>query len=127
MFEISIQSHFCGAHQLKGYHGPCERMHGHNWEVEIFLKGLRINHLGILLDFQHAKEFLQAVLSKIDHQNLNELAPFKKENPSAENIARYVFNEIARKIKGTRVRIQRVRVSETPGTAAWYGRSANTR
>lgn len=125
MFEISIKSHFCGAHSLKGYEGKCANLHGHNWEVEIFLRGSRTNRLGMLVDFKHAKKLLQDVLSKIDHHNLNRLPPFKKENPSAENIAKYVFGELSRKIKFPNCRLQRVRVSETPSNAAFFGPNCN--
>lgn len=123
MFEISIKSHFCGAHFLKGYKGKCANLHGHNWEVEIFLRGTKTNRLGMLVDFKEAKETLRAVLEKLDHQNLNVLPFFKKVNPTAENIAKFIFNELLPKFNFSNCRLHRVRVSETAGTAAFYGRS----
>lgn len=122
MFEISIKSHFCGAHRLNGYDGLCANLHGHNWEVEIFLRGARTNRLGMLVDFKDVKEILHEVLAKIDHQNLNALPFFKKVNPTAENIAKFIFDELFPKFNSSHYRLTRVRVSETPGTAAYYRR-----
>ncbi len=122
MFEISIKSHFCGAHSLVGYKGPCANLHGHNWEVEIFLRGARTNRLGMLVDFKQAKKELQAVLEKLDHQHLNALPVFRKTNPTAENIARLFFDELYPKFNSPACRLDRVRVSESAGTSAYYSR-----
>ena len=122
MFEISIKDHFCGAHRLKGYDGLCANLHGHNWEVEIFLRGSKTNHMGMLVDFKQVKETLLSVLKKIDHQNLNALPVFKKINPTAENIAKLIFNDLFPKFNSTDCRLDRVRVSESAGTSAYYGR-----
>lgn len=120
MFEISIKGHFCGAHCLKGYDGPCANLHGHNWEVEVFLRGPGLNRLGMLMDYRLLKELLRKVLADLDHQNLNLLPHFKKNNPTAENIAKFIFNKLAPQIRPANCRLQRVRASETPGTAAYY-------
>jgi len=134
MFEISVKSHFCGAHKLNGYIGPCANLHGHNWEVEIFLRGTQTNRLGMLVDFKNVKEIINRVLVKLDHQNLNALPIFKKTNPTAENIAKFIFDELFPKFNSSNppatlgvalragCRLHRVRVSETAGTAACYGR-----
>ncbi|MDD5679603.1 MAG: 6-carboxytetrahydropterin synthase QueD [Kiritimatiellae bacterium] len=121
MFEISIKSHFCGAHRLAGYQGPCVNLHGHNWEVAIFLRGAKPNRLGMLVDFKEVKEALQGVLGRFDHRNLNDLPIFKKTNPTAENIARLIFNELAPDLKSSKYCLHRVRVSESAGTSACYG------
>lgn len=120
MIEVSIKSHFCGAHKLNGYKGPCANLHGHNWEVEVFLRGARTNPLGMLVDFKEVKEILHAVIEKLDHQNLNALPIFKKTNPTAENIAKFIFDELAPKFNRSNYRIHRVRISESPGTSAFY-------
>jgi len=122
MLEISIKGHFCGAHRLIGYKGKCANPHGHNWEVEVFLRGAKTNHLGMLVDFKEVKKALQVVLEKLDHQDLNALPVFKKKNPTAENIAKFIFNKIASEFNSPGCRLGRVRVSETPGTAAYYSR-----
>lgn len=121
MFAISIKSHFCGAHSLTGYKGPCANLHGHNWEVEIFLRGTKTNRLGLLVDFKHVKEVLRVVIDKLDHQNLNALPIFKKTNPTAENIAKFIFEELAPEFNPAQHRLRCVRVSESAGTSAFYG------
>jgi len=122
MFEISIKSYFCGAHRLKGYDGLCANLHGHNWEVEIFLRGAKTNHLGMLVDFKHVKEALHVILKKLDHHNLNALPFFRKTNPTAENIAKFIFNDLFPEFHSSNCRLDRVRVSESAGTSAYYGR-----
>jgi len=133
MFEISIKSYFCGAHSLTGYKGLCANLHGHNWEVEIFLRGDKTNHLGMLVDFKHVKEALHVILKKLDHQNLNALPIFRKTNPTAENIAKFIFDKLSpifnypnppQRGRSLRAgyRLDRVRVSESAGTSAYYGR-----
>lgn len=120
MFEISIKEYFCAAHRLKGYKGSCANLHGHNWEVEAFFRGNRLNRLGMLVDFRIIKGLLHRILAKMDHHELNQLPCFKKVNPTSENIAKFVYNELARKTR-TDCRLHRVRVSESPGSAAIYG------
>lgn len=121
MFEISIKSQFCGAHFLKGYKGQCANLHGHNWEVEVFLRGPGLNSLGMLVDYKRLKELLQEIFAEIDHQNLNSLTDFKRQNPTAENIAKFVFNRLSPGFRRTGCRLDRVRVSETAGTSAIFG------
>jgi 6-pyruvoyltetrahydropterin/6-carboxytetrahydropterin synthase len=120
MFEISIKANFCGAHCLKGYSGPCANLHGHNWEVEIFMRGSRTGRVGMLVDFKELKIKLNAVLDKLDHRDLNTIRPFRVKNPTAENIARYIFDELHRPLSSAACRLDRVRVSESPGTSAYY-------
>jgi len=120
MFEISIKGQFCGSHRLRGYDGPCANLHGHNWEVEVFFRGGRLNKLGMLVDFKLLKKHLQRLLAKLDHKDLNRLPWFKKRNPTAENIAKLIFDEFLKKMRDSNCPLQRVRVSESPGTAAWY-------
>jgi len=86
------------------------------------LRGARTNRLGMLVDFKCVKETLQVVLKKLDHRDLNSLPVFKKNNPTAENIARFVFGELAPAFKSSAYRLSGVRVSETPGTSAYYCR-----
>ena len=123
MFGISVTGHFCGAHRLNGYKGPCANLHGHNWEVEIFLQGAETNRLGMLVDYKLIKKTLQAALKKLDHQDLNALPAFRKMNPTAENIAKFIFDTLAPKLDSSPCRLIRVRISETPGTAAYYTRA----
>lgn len=89
-------------------------MHGHNWEVEVFIRGDTLNDVGILVDFRHLKELLRDVLGKLDHADLNKVREFRRRNPSSENLARYVYRRIAAKLDDPSIRVHRVSVYETP-------------
>ena len=89
-FEVMIERDFSSAHQLRGYKGKCENLHGHNYKVEIYARGAELNNIGLLIDFGDLKKAADEIVRYLDHRNLNELPPFDEElNPSAENIARY--------------------------------------
>ena len=120
MFEISVQGHFCGAHHLAGYDGPCCNAHGHNWEVEVFLRGTQTDQVGVLADFKEIRAALQEVLAELDHQDLNLLPAFEDVNPTAEHIARHLYQRLSTQLNDALCRLHRVRVSETPGTSAVY-------
>jgi 6-pyruvoyltetrahydropterin/6-carboxytetrahydropterin synthase len=120
MFELSVTTHFSAAHRLAGYPGQCARLHGHNWEVQVYLQGPSLNDLGMLLDFREIKAALKDALAELDHADLNELPAFMAHNPTSENIARYLYEVLARRFDAASCRIARVSVAETPGTAAFY-------
>jgi 6-pyruvoyltetrahydropterin/6-carboxytetrahydropterin synthase len=120
MFELSVKTHFSAAHHLPGYDGQCVNPHGHNWVVEVFISGPTLDRLGFLADFREIKVGLKAVLSDLDHRDLNTLPDFQGKNPTSENLARYVFRALAANLKSRRFRVSRVTVSETPGTLASY-------
>lgn len=120
VFEIYVKTHFSAAHRLRGYPGDCARVHGHNWIIEVFVQCRKLNEIGIGIDFRDVREATKRVLSTMDHQDLNELPAFSTENPTSENIARYVYKELSKCIAGDRVRVSKVKVSETPGSGALY-------
>jgi len=120
MFEISVKAHFSGAHFLAGYPGVCANLHGHNWEVEVFLRGRKTDAVGMLADFRQVKTAIHAVVDPLDHRELNALAMFARQNPSSENLARYLFRALSKRLNSRRFKIQRVLVSESPGTSATY-------
>ena len=122
MFEIGIKSHFCGAHKLDGYRGQCANLHGHNWEVEIILRANKTGRTGMVADFKDLKAGLNDCLQRLDHRDLNALSAFKRKNPTAENIARHIFNELYPRLKCGACRLHSVRVSESPVTFAIYSR-----
>ncbi len=93
MYELTIEGSFASAHQLRGYKGKCENLHGHNWKVELSVEGKALNDIGLLIDFHELKRILGEVLVRLDHKNINEIPPFNRENPSSENIARYIALE----------------------------------
>ncbi len=96
MFEISVTMDFSAAHNLRGYKGKCERLHGHNWQVEVVFAAESLDKTGMLLDFNAAKKILKDVLRNFDHNYLNSVSNFKKINPTSENIAQVIFQHISR-------------------------------
>jgi len=116
-----IERNFSSAHQLRGYKGKCENLHGHNYKIEIYARGRELNNIGLLVDFIELKEAADDLVTYLDHKNLNELEPFVEEqNPSAENVARFVLERLASRIDDDRVQIYKVRCFETPTSVATY-------
>ena len=120
VFEIYVKTHFSAAHRLRGYPGDCARVHGHNWIIEVFVRCGRLNEIGIGIDFREIKQKVRDVVQALDHSNLNELPPFTHENPTSENIARFLYRELSDRLNSDDVTVSRVKVSETPGTGAAY-------
>ena len=120
-FEVMIERNFSSAHQLRGYKGKCENLHGHNYRVEIYARGRELNEIGLLVDFVELKEAANELVDYLDHQNLNELEPFVAEqNPSAENLAKFILESLAERLNDGRVQIYKVRCFETPTSVATY-------
>ena len=122
MFEVSVDETFAAAHNLRNYKGKCENLHGHNYKVRVTLAGPELTPVGLLYDFVHLKQVIQGVIRSLDHQYLNELQPFDTLNPSAENIARHIYDEIAKQIRQepNSAGVSSVTVWETEVTAATY-------
>jgi 6-pyruvoyltetrahydropterin/6-carboxytetrahydropterin synthase len=99
MFEVSVEETFSSGHALRGYRGKCENVHGHNYRVRVTLAGPRLDGIGLLVDFAELKRVLRGVIAGIDHQFLNDLEPFRTVNPSAENLAKYFYEETTRGLK----------------------------
>ena len=123
MFEVSVEETFAAGHALRGYRGKCENPHGHNYKVQITLAGQELDAIGLLFDFKDLKAAMGQIVDRLDHQFLNDLEPFQRLNPSAENMARYFYQEIgaslARATNG-RVKVKQVKVWETDTTTATY-------
>ena len=120
-FEVMIERNFSSAHQLRGYKGKCENLHGHNYKIEIYARGRELDNIGLLVDFGELKAAADEVVQYLDHRNINELPPFDVElNPSAENLARYILERIASRVGDERVKIYKVRCFETPTSVATY-------
>lgn len=120
MFVLKIATDFASAHSLRDYPGDCARLHGHNWQVEVLVKSQVLNELGIAIDFREMKKQTKAVVKKLDHQYLNEIPPFDKLNPTAENLAKYLFEEIKRLINNENARVCEVIIWETPRASVSY-------
>jgi 6-pyruvoyltetrahydropterin/6-carboxytetrahydropterin synthase len=121
LFEVMIERNFSSAHQLRGYKGKCENLHGHNYKIEIYARGSELDNIGLLVDFGELKEAADEVVGYLDHRNINELPPFDEElNPSAENLARYILERVSSRVGDERVRVYKVRCFETPTSVATY-------
>ncbi|HEX8423552.1 MAG TPA: 6-carboxytetrahydropterin synthase QueD [Pyrinomonadaceae bacterium] len=121
MFEVMIERNFSSAHQLRGYKGKCENLHGHNYKIEIFARGRELDHIGLLVDFGELNTAADEIVQYLDHRNINELPPFDAElNPSAENLARYILERVAARVGDERVQVYKVRCYETPTSVATY-------
>jgi 6-pyruvoyltetrahydropterin/6-carboxytetrahydropterin synthase len=121
MYEISSVAHFSAAHHLKNYKGPCENVHGHNWDVKAFIACEKLNDQGIGIDFRIVKTVLNEIVGQLDHTDLNIVFDPLGINPSSENIAEYIFKNLENRINDGDCRVSKVEVSETPGnTAAFY-------
>ncbi len=116
-----IERNFSSAHQLRGYRGKCENLHGHNYKIEIYARGRELDNVGLLVDFGELKQAADEVVAYLDHRNINELPPFDEElNPSAENLARYILERVAASVGDERAQVYKVRCFETPTSVATY-------
>ena len=120
MYELKVITQFAAAHRLENFNGKCEGLHGHNWKVEVFLAGEGLDQAGLLMDFGVVKAKAREVMEEIDHKYLNELAAFKDQNPSSENLARYLFQRLSAVINDAGVRVFRVSVWESDTSCASY-------
>lgn len=121
MFEVTIEETFAAGHALRNYHGKCENVHGHNYRCQVTLEGAELDDVGLLVDFVELKRVVHGVLDRLDHQWLNEFPPFDVLNPSAENMARYIYEQVEGGLKvRAGVRIALVKLWETDTAYATY-------
>ncbi len=116
MYSIKIEADFSSAHNLRGYKGKCEDLHGHNWKVEVVVESSTLDKSGMVMDFKDLKASVNKVLDKLDHKYLNNLSYFKKVNPTSENIAKYIYDNLKKEIS----RIKSVTVWESHNSLATY-------
>jgi 6-pyruvoyltetrahydropterin/6-carboxytetrahydropterin synthase len=120
MFELKVVSHFAAAHQLEMVAKKCENLHGHNWKVEVYITGDKLNAAGVVMDFGEIKKHLSEIVAQLDHKFLNELACFQQGNPSSENIAQYIAESLQAKIAEPGIHVSRVRAWESEDACATY-------
>ena len=120
MFVLKIVTDFVSAHSLRNYPGDCARLHGHNWQVEVSVCSEVLDDNGIAIDFREIKKQTKLVIKRLDHQYLNEIKPFDVLNPTAENIAKYFFEEVGLLINSENVKVKEVLIWETPRSAVTY-------
>jgi len=121
MFEVTIEQTFAAGHALRNYRGKCENVHGHNYRCQVTVEGRNLDQIGLLVDFVTLKKALQAVIDRLDHQWLNDFPPFDILNPSAENIAKYIYEEVSKDLDAEgSVKLACVRLWETDTSSATY-------
>jgi len=123
MIEISVEGSFSSAHQLHGYEGVCKDIHGHNFIVEVTVSIKKLDKIGIGVDFLGLKKELDYFLKQLDHKNLNELKPFRKINPTSENIAIWLYKNLSKRINSRNVKLLKIKVKESPQfSVTYYGK-----
>jgi len=123
MFIIKVEANFSSAHNLRGYKGKCEELHGHNWKVEAEVISGKLDKAGMVLDFQYLKFKLNSILEKLDHKYLNKIAYFKKFNPTSENIAKYIYNTLSKTLipkSNPATKLNSITVWESDKSSATY-------
>jgi len=119
MFELVYHTRFAAAHNLRGYHGKCESLHGHNWDVTVKVASEVLDELGMVVDFKELKGLTENILEELDHTYLNEQQPFAETNPTTENLARYVYERLSDALPNC-VRVVEVTTYESPSCGATY-------
>ena len=120
MYEISVEKHFDAAHYLRGYQGKCESMHGHRYRVVARVETEKLNDIGLAYDFTELKRHLKEIIDRFDHTCLNDVPPFDDINPSAENIAATIYDELKEKLSADPVTLTCVEAWESPGQGVTY-------
>lgn len=122
MFELKVKTHFAAAHKLAMVGEKCENLHGHNWDVEVYVAGEQLNEAGVLVDFGEIKRSVRKIMKELDHKYLNELAPFAHVQPSSEQIAIYIANQLKPFMTefDPPVRVSRVSAWESANACATY-------
>lgn len=122
MYELMVETSFSAAHQLRGYNGKCENMHGHNWKIHVHIATDKLNNIDLAFDFHDLKAMANEVVEPLDHAFLNDLFPFTEKNPSSENIAKWIFDNLKKKVaaKAPDVNVTAVTVWESEIASATY-------
>ena len=120
MYELKVITNFSAAHQLKDFEGACEDLHGHNWKIEVCVTSGSLNEAGVVIDFRTLKKHVNQIMGSLDHKFLNELDPFKDQNPSSENIARHVAEQLAILLEDREIKVSRVTAWESETACATY-------
>ena len=120
MYTVYKETSFSSCHFLREYEGRCENIHGHNWKVRVYISGTGLDRAGMLIDFKDLKKIIDGISDSVDHKNLNDIPPFDKLNPSAENLARWFFDKVKEELGDNSLIVSEVRVWETETSCAIY-------
>jgi len=119
MYELIVETQFSAAHRLREYRGNCEKLHGHNWKIDVRLRSDELDRLGMVCDFREVKRLVKNMVDRLDHHYLNDVPPFTTLNPTTENIARFLFDELAKTLPEG-VKAASVTAWESEGCGARY-------
>ena len=119
MYTIFVDTHFAASHQLHGYQGACKALHGHTWKVRVEVKTDRLDEIGISMDFKELKSLIRSVIDRLDHVHINEIPPFDTINPTAENLSRYIYEEVNKELP-PHVSVSKATVWESSNYAISY-------
>lgn len=122
IYRTFVETHFTSAHQLHGYPGHCGRLHGHTWKVRVEVETQKLNAIGISMDFKELKRLIETPLEKLDHVYINEIPPFDKQNPTAENLAAFIYQEL-KKLLPSEIQLKEVTVWESENYGCSYSES----
>ena len=120
MFLIKVMCDFSSAHSLRNYPGDCARFHGHNWKVKVEVKSEKLDDSGMVLDFRVLKKYTKAIISRLDHRYINDVEPFTKINPTAENICKYIFDNLNDKFNSLGFKLYKVTLWENDNASTTY-------
>ncbi|WP_333652503.1 6-carboxytetrahydropterin synthase QueD [Dissulfurispira sp.] len=121
MYKLMIETSFASAHQLRGYKGKCENLHGHNWKVQAYVTADKLNEIDIAIDFHDLKKTTNEIVAQLDHKFLNDIFPFTEKNPSSENIARWIFDSLKKGLASyENIKVSAVTVWESETASATY-------
>jgi 6-pyruvoyltetrahydropterin/6-carboxytetrahydropterin synthase len=120
MYDIFVKTHFSSGHYLRDYPGSCEHPHGHNWRVTVTVRAHELDPIGMGIDFKLLKTHVSQVMDQIDHKNLNDMEEFSTINPSSENIARFIYEQLQKPLDHQRYRLFSVTVYETDNSGLTY-------
>ena len=119
-YTMKILLDFAAAHFLREYEGVCNRLHGHNWKVEVQVTTSKLNDVGMGMDFKDIKNATRELIGKLDHRNLNDIPPFDKINPTAENISAYLYKELSNSLNAEGIKVSTVTLWETDRACVTY-------
>jgi 6-pyruvoyltetrahydropterin/6-carboxytetrahydropterin synthase len=121
MYKLMIETFFASAHQLRGYKGKCENLHGHNWKVQAYVTTEKLNEIDIAIDFHDLKKITNEIVAQLDHKFLNDIFPFTEKNPSSENIAKWIFDSLKKGLASyENIKVSAVTVWESETASATY-------
>jgi 6-pyruvoyltetrahydropterin/6-carboxytetrahydropterin synthase len=120
MFELMIETQFSAAHQLRCYKGKCENLHGHNWKIQVYVLSEKLNEIDLAIDFHDLKKIAGEIIAPLDHSFLNDIFPFTEKNPSSENIAKWLYDSLKKRLGGDDVDLSAVTVWESETASATY-------